>query len=187
VLATGFLDDPLYTYIFAEEEDRRTGLTALFAALAKYTLVFGVCYTTPDLAGVACWLGPGNTEVTFWRAMRTAFGLQTSVARFPAGTRNRFLGVIGYADEAHKRLLQRPHWYLWALGVDPHRQGQGIGSSLIRPILERADEEGLPCYLETETEGNVRFYERRGFGVLESGEIPGHDLALRTMVREPGA
>jgi MFS family permease len=53
---------------------------------------------------------------------------------------------------------RKPHWYLWLLGVDPDRQGQGVGSALLAPILARADAEGLPCALETLTERNVWFY-----------------------------
>lgn len=31
-----------------------------------------------------------------------------------------------------------PHWYLFAIGVDPSTQGQGFGSDLIRHGLDRA-------------------------------------------------
>ena len=187
VLACAFQDDPLFAYILADEEERRTHSPNLFAALVTYTLVYGDCTTTPELEGAACWLRPGKTELTFWRILRTGFGLQTSVARFTPQARERFLGVMGYADDVHKRLMDRPHWYLWALGVDPGRQGRGIGSALLKPALRRADEEGFPCYLETQTEANVRFYEKRAFSVLESGDVPGHGVPFWTMVREPGS
>jgi len=185
VLARAFQDDPLYAYILADEEERRTRLPALFTALVRYTCVYGECTTTRALAGAACWLRPGKTDLTFWRILRTGFGLQASVARFSPQARDRFLGVMGYADDLHKRLMHGPHWYLWALGVDPDQQGTGIGSALLRPVLNRADELDLPCYLETQSEPNVRFYEKRGFGVLEFGDVPGHGVPFWTMAREP--
>jgi ribosomal protein S18 acetylase RimI-like enzyme len=80
---------------------------------------------------------------------------------------------------------KRPHWYLMALGVEPARQGQGIGGRLIRPVLAQADRAGVLCYLETETERNVAFYQKHGFVVAESGPVPGHNLPLWMMVREP--
>ena len=185
ILARAFQDDPLYAYILPDDQERHAHLPALFTALVKYTLVYGECTTTRALGGAACWLRPGNTDVTFWRILRTGFGLQTSVARISPQDRKRFLALMGYADDVHKRLMGRPHWYLWALGVHPDQQGQGIGSALLKPILDRADEEGLPCYLETQTEPNARFYEKRGFSVIESGDVPSHGVTFWTMVREP--
>jgi GNAT superfamily N-acetyltransferase len=53
------------------------------------------------------------------------------------------------------------------IGVDPPRQGQGIGSALMRPQLEKADGARLPCYLETDRPEDVVFYEKHGFAVVE--------------------
>jgi GNAT superfamily N-acetyltransferase len=186
VLARAFQHDPLYSYILAKPDERRSRTPAMFTAVVRYSMLYGDCTTTRDLAGVACWLRPGRTTVTLWRIVRAGLGLQTSVARFSAPARQRFLSVMGYAEETHKRLMTRPHWYLWALGVEPDCQGQGIGTAILRPVLERADRDGTPCYLETQTEANVRFYERRGFAVLEAGEVPGHRVPFWTMVREAG-
>jgi GNAT superfamily N-acetyltransferase len=186
MLARAFQSDPLYSYILPDAEARRLHNPPMFAALVRYSLIYGECTTTPDLGGAACWLRPGRTRLTLWRVLRAGLGLQTSVARFPSEARQRFLSVMGYADETHERLMGRPHWYLWALGVEPGRQGQGIGGALLRPVLDRADEDGIACYLETQTEPNVRFYERRGFTVIEDGPVPGHGVPFWTMVRGPG-
>lgn len=185
VLARAFDADPLYAYILADAQERRRGLQEMFVALVKYTLLYGVCHATPDIDGAACWLRPGKTRVTLWRMVRSGMGLWTAISRFSPEARQRFMGVMGYADDVHKRLMERPHWYLWALGVEPARQGQGIGSALLPPVLARADADGLPCYLETQTEPNVCFYERRGFRVLEAGDVPGHGVPFWAMMRDP--
>ena len=65
-----------------------------------------------------------------------------------------------------------PHLYLSVLGVDPPRQGQGVGSRLIAPGLELCDREGVPAYLETARERNVVFYERHGFRVMRDLRLP---------------
>ncbi|MGZ5348523.1 MAG: GNAT family N-acetyltransferase, partial [Solirubrobacterales bacterium] len=46
-------------------------------------------------------------------------------------------------------------------------QRSGAGTALIRPGLERADAEGMPCYLETQRRSNIPFYERFGFELVE--------------------
>lgn len=56
----------------------------------------------------------------------------------------------------------------------------------MQPALARADANGLPCYLETQSADNVRFYERYGFRVAHEGEVPGHPLKMWAMIRRPG-
>jgi GNAT superfamily N-acetyltransferase len=53
------------------------------------------------------------------------------------------------------------------VGVDPERQGQGVGSAIIREGLALADRESRPCYLETSEPRNLAFYQRLGFVVLQ--------------------
>jgi ribosomal protein S18 acetylase RimI-like enzyme len=52
------------------------------------------------------------------------------------------------------------------IGVDPPRQGQGVGSALITPGLRKADASRLPCYLETDKPEDVIFYQKHGFEVV---------------------
>jgi GNAT superfamily N-acetyltransferase len=72
-----------------------------------------------------------------------------------------------------------------ALGVSPQMQGKGIGSKLIEPVLQRADAMGYKCYLETETEINVKFYEKNSFHVEQEFIEPKHGLKYWAMIRNP--
>jgi hypothetical protein len=51
-------------------------------------------------------------------------------------------------------------------------------------VLARVDEEGLPCYLETLEEKNVRLYEHFGFKMIEKSAIPETGLTNWAMLRE---
>ena len=51
-------------------------------------------------------------------------------------------------------------------------------------MLDRIDEAGLPCYLETLEEQNVRLYEHFGFVVAEESAIPRTNLTNWAMLRE---
>lgn len=62
-----------------------------------------------------------------------------------------------------------------------------MGGALLTPIFQRADQEGLPCYLETFVSANVPFYEHRGFKVVEAGVEPQSQVAFWAMKREPHA
>jgi hypothetical protein len=52
-------------------------------------------------------------------------------------------------------------------------------------MLARIDEAGLPCYLETLEEQNIRLYEHFGFTVAEESAIPETSLTNWAMLREP--
>lgn len=63
------------------------------------------------------------------------------------------------------------HWHVDPLGVSPERQGQGIGSKLLRYFCNLVDKNKDAAYLETDSESNVRLYERFGFKVIETEPI----------------
>lgn len=183
MLARAFQLDPAYTSIFPDSGERERALQLLFGAVVGYSLVYGLIHTTPAVEGVACWLSPGNAEITLWRMLRTGLGLQRAVARFNPQARQEVLAALAYMDEIHKRAAPEPHWYLWALGVEPDCQGQGIGSRLLQPVLTQADNDGISCYLETQTERNVAFYRKRGFEVVSDGVVPDQGIRVWTMLR----
>jgi ribosomal protein S18 acetylase RimI-like enzyme len=87
-------------------------------------------------------------------------------------------------EPTHERLVPEPHWYLMILGVDPPHQGRGVGGTLIRPTLARADAEGVRCYLETAKERNLAFYRRHGFEVAAEDDVP-DGPHVWMMTREP--
>jgi len=99
-------------------------------------------------------------------------------------SRGRFLREMKQIDQIHCEIMPKPHWYLWALGVAPEHQGQGIGGDLLSPTLMQVQEMGFPCYLETETEGNVAFYTKRGFEVAHEEEFSESGFRLWFMVRK---
>ena len=70
------------------------------------------------------------------------------------------------------------------LGVDPPRQGEGLGSALMQPVLELCDRERVPAYLESSKERNVDFYARHGFRVTSELRLP-KGPAMWPMWRNP--
>ena len=79
---------------------------------------------------------------------------------------------------------EEPHWYLPFIGVDPARQGTGLGSMLLRMSLSKFETAKLPIYLESTNPKNQLFYERHGFELI--GEISVSDCPpIIPMVRRP--
>lgn len=184
-LTRAFLDDPLWTFLLPDAETRAENLRRLWAGVLRFSQVYGVIYTTPGTQGVACWIAPGRSRMSLWQQVRTGMALPRAVISFPRGDRRRALTGLRLIDRAHRELAKEPHWYLMALGVAPESQRQGIGGSLLEPVLRKAGQHGLPCYLDTETEANVAFYGKRGFEVVHEGILRGSSPQMWLMVRRP--
>jgi len=184
VLARAFHDDPHWSWVLPCESRRAQALPWFMEAWAKYCCKCGQAYTTAGkVEGAAFWIPPGRYPQNLVRMMLS--GLMLVPLRFgPAGFARLMSGIACY-ERLHKRDVPPRHWYLSTLGVDPPRQGQGIGGALLRPVLARADAEGLFCYLETEKEQNVRFYRRHGFEVAVEHDLPKGGPHFWTMRRKP--
>ncbi len=81
--------------------------------------------------------------------------------------------------------MDRPHAYLWFLGVRPEAQGRGLGSRLLSVGTRRLDAAGEPAYLETQTERNLGLYRRHGFEVISEHKARPDAPILWSMWREP--
>lgn len=168
VLARGFRDDPNFVYLFAKEEVRVRGLPRVFAAGLRDALDFGHVYAASrdgELVGVAAWLLPGAFPLSPWRQLRAAPDMVRILAAAPRSTRRLLRFTTGVA-RAHP---SQPYWYLEVVGVEPGAQGLGIGTRLLEPVLALADEAGQLCYLETDGERNVAWYQGFGFEVRGAG------------------
>jgi len=183
MLARAFFDDPMVMYVIPDPEKRRRHLPWFFSLATRYGQPYGESFTTPgNVDGAAIWLPPGRAMTSSLRMIR--LGLLLAPFKFGLPTFMRFMNTTNQLERLHKRDVSPEHWYLFVLGVDPARQGQGVGGTIISPILERADRDRLPCYLETAKERNVTFYRKHGFEVVVEGRV-GDSPPYWTMKRDP--
>jgi ribosomal protein S18 acetylase RimI-like enzyme len=170
-LAHAFHDDPLMVYAIPDPSERTRLLPDLYARMIRFGVLTGEVYVTAGaVEGVALWLPP---NVKWARENIEASGMHETPTLIGNDAYQRYREVVGREWQARERDMTDPCWYLFLLGVEPRRQLQGLGSALMRPILERADREKVACYLETENERNVAFYRRQGFDVIVNGEEAG--------------
>ena len=185
-LARAFHDDPLQCYVFPDPAERASRSAAHFLPLLRYGLQFGEVLTTDGPpAGAAVWLGPSAWEITPERA--AASGLDGLPETLGAAAAERFFSALAAVEPHHYRDVPPDHWYVMVVGVSPEAQGKGLGRALLQPMIDRAEEEGLPCYLETAQPRNVEFYKRLGFQPLVETVEPQSGLRLWTFRRDPGA
>jgi ribosomal protein S18 acetylase RimI-like enzyme len=184
VLARALYDDPNWLWILPDESRRAQVLPWFMKAWTGYCRRHGAAHaTTGKVEGAALWIPPGKYPPSAVRLILA--GMIFIPLKFGRAAFARMIRGVNYETRLHKRDVPARHWYLATLGVEPARQGRGIGSALIRPVLARADAEGLPCYVETEKERNVLFYRRHGFEVVVESDVPNGGPHMWTMKREP--
>ena len=181
-LAAAFVADPVFDW-FSRPDDRRAAARLhFFRHLMKELIVdVGEVMRPSTGGGAAVWmrsesLGP-NPFIKELAALPMLLGL-TGWRRFP-----RMLRLRDVMDSHHP--MERPHDYLWFLGVTPDAQGHGVGSRLIKARLDALDAKGRPAFLETATEANVRLYSRHGFEVIGEYSPPPDGPKNWAMWREP--
>lgn len=157
-----FRDEPPFADMFRGPR-REEQVKYFIRCSCAYALLFGEGYATPERDGVALWLLPGNTTMTFGRMFRA--GMLSAPLRLGLNAFSRFMGFTQHTDEIHKKSAPMPHYYLFMLGVCPAAQGKGVGARLLADMLRIVDLKGMPAYLETQNERNVGFYQKFGFEV----------------------
>ncbi|MCK4274052.1 MAG: GNAT family N-acetyltransferase [Dehalococcoidales bacterium] len=182
-LAKAFQDYPLSAYFFPDGSERERIQPVTFQSLIRYGIRYGEVYaTSPNLEGVAVWFPSDRRRRTLWSEIRSRRFLLLFRVRREVISRQKAYG--DYAESVRKRCAPFPHLYLQVLGVDPVHQGRGYSSLLLRAMFARIDEEGLPCFLETQVGKNVALYQHLGFRVVEEGIVPGSNVNSWAMLRD---
>ena len=171
-LAKALENDPTAEYFFPNVSKRLGRLRWLYRVCLRYALRYGAVDTVERVDGVAVWFRPEFTAWTWPRMFRT--GMLAAPWAVGWSATRRILTFIRASAAVHSRAIAGPHWYLSTLGVRPECQGQGLGASLVRHGLRRAQADGLPCYLETTTERAVAFYLKNGFQLVRQGRVTGN-------------
>jgi ribosomal protein S18 acetylase RimI-like enzyme len=66
---------------------------------------------------------------------------------------------------------KNPISYLWFIGVKCQRQKKGIGSALIKELIDECELLKRPIYLETSMDRNLPFYKKFGFEIFHSLQL----------------
>jgi ribosomal protein S18 acetylase RimI-like enzyme len=166
-LARAFYDDPVAMWAFRHDELRPDALERFQATRVRQLLGEEEVWMAEDHACAALWAPPGRWRTTLRQdaALLRAFTHPRLVSRLG-------LVALGLLDVERKHPHDPPHYYLAMLGTHPDHQGQGLGSALMRPVLERCDADGVGAFLESSKERNVDFYARHGFRVVQEIRLP---------------
>ncbi|MFC1956242.1 GNAT family N-acetyltransferase [Chloroflexota bacterium] len=185
VLADAFQHDPLWNKIFEGESDLETRFRAFFEVPVRYCLKYGDVYApSENLEGAVAWVSGKYADMTMWRILCS--GAMGAAIRMGANASKKMGPVFKpVTEDRNEHMAGRTFLYLLVVGVATKLQGNGLGKKLIGAAIEKSEREGIPLYLETEIEENVKMYKHFGFQLLKKITLPIVNLPLWEMVREP--
>jgi ribosomal protein S18 acetylase RimI-like enzyme len=163
-LLLSFSTDPCVRYIFPKPREFMAGWPVFVMGMGGRGMDHGTAFASEDGAAVSLWL-PAGVEPD----LETMLGALVDVPE----AKGAVLAQVG--EQIRGYHPEEPHWYLAAVGVDPSRQGEGLGSAMIKEGLRLCDAQGLPAYLESSNPRNIPLYERHGFeviGVVQPEDYP---------------
>lgn len=177
VAACSHVSDPAMAWIYRTTSQRQRNLTRLFCLALDDVIEVGtidVARSAGRIVAVAAWLPPGSYPIPPRRQLRSGPAFVRLIAGAPRAT-PRLLRFLGTANAS---LPAGPTWQLSVVGVTPQRQGEGIGSRVVR---SRLDSVGA-VHLETWNPANLPFYEALGLRPTDTDLPLGSDGPRRWRV-----
>ena len=179
LLARSFASQPLTRWMLGDDERALRKGERILQLDFENALQYDLMFTTTNLQGAAIW-NPPERRQTAWQG----FVWLPRLIRIIGISRNLPAQLESFR-RLEKLFPRIPNYYLSMLAVDLASQGRGIGSALIKPVLELCDKRGIIAYTVTDMETNVVFYQKQGFHVQDTIPIRRACLRAWTMLREP--
>ncbi|MCX5770257.1 MAG: GNAT family N-acetyltransferase [Candidatus Hydrogenedentes bacterium] len=188
VLSRAFGDDPMWSFLEPDPSQRLRKSAWALDHWSRVLAPLGASWVAEDagaVVGAALWFPPGKFEVSLGRMLRAGY------FRMPVELGFRWMlrswGIFREGVNHQVALMrQEPHWVLDVLGVDPARQGSGVGGKLIKTGLALADAQGVASFVVTHKKANVGFYERFGFVLVDECRVSGGGPVAYSLRRPVG-
>lgn len=177
ITTEAFSEDPVLTWMMGTQR----GLKSVFRTLAREVYIpKGECHIIPG-KGATMWepwgadASPGTLQLLMFALGQTLYGSDGAMQR---GMKSAEVMAANHPKDRH--------WYLFTIGTTKSARGQGVGKTLLRPVLEACDRDGMPAYLENSNPDNSGFYRAHGFErMAEPFELADGSPCMEPMWREP--
>jgi GNAT superfamily N-acetyltransferase len=184
VLADAFVAEPIFTWLMRDDQRRSSARLRFFRVILREAAFPDGEIEQPVVGGAAAVWIPSEklTGQPLSRELRALPMLvnTTGLARF-----GRLFPLRAAMDAHHP--MERPHDYLWFLGVRPELQGKGLGSRLLAQRTARLDAQARAGFLETAALRNLPLYHRHGFEIVDQYKPRPDGPLIYAMWREPKA
>ena len=163
-----FFDDPFVRTFFPDDAEYRLrapwlNKMMLWSLGASYNMTEVCCDANGAVLSTACWEPCHMSVGAIFRCLYMfAWLLGTLGIRKTA-----LFGAVLFKLEAKRHKHAPTAHHLQLLGTSPDHQSKGLGATSMMFGIRRAEQQGVPCYLESSNPKNVPFYKRHGFKIVE--------------------
>lgn len=161
VLGRAFRNDPMILWPMTKVPDMESRIAFFYETIYDAFMESGMMWEAGEGAGFANWVPPGGAG----EVLENTDAIMEALRPLTDDGGGRYEVMWAWIEDR----VPADVMYLDMLGVEPARQGEGIGTALMRFGLARAAAVGADAFLETAVESNVAYYERFGFRVVEEG------------------
>ena len=160
-IVTAFSGDPVMRWAMPDAQQYLTYAPEFVRRFGGKAFEGQSAFAVEGFMGAALWLRPGvepdgeSLAELMQRAM-------------PEEDQEKVSNLFDKMAEYHPH---EPLWYLPMIGVDPVRQGMGLGSALLAHALAVVDREAKPAYLEATSDRSRDLYARYGFDVTGTIQV----------------
>ena len=175
-----FADDASLRYLLGDVSEKARNRYCQ----TTYRSMFGeaiMISTDSEIDNLIVLCPPGYRGIPTMRFLRSG-GLAT-VFGLGLGAMKRSIAFEKNAVAVRNRYSDDKTWYLMTFAVRAGKTHQGLGSAILRPILEWMDKNHYSVYLETDKAVNVEMYEHFGFQVVDICMVPGSQIKQYGMLR----
>jgi GNAT superfamily N-acetyltransferase len=161
ILVNSFRDNKSVNYIIQQDRKKELRLRRLMEYSHDVCKLYGDVFITEDKTGCALIVKPDKKKATL-----KAIFLDIKFVINCLGLSN----VKKAMSREAKIKSHHPEgllYYLWFIGVDPNKQSQGIGSSLLKEVIAEGQKESRIICLETSTLKNIPWYQSFGFNIYQ--------------------
>ncbi|WP_058306149.1 GNAT family N-acetyltransferase [Gracilibacillus massiliensis] len=183
LLSSAFEHDPMFVHFLSNKKTSKKLITFI---IKQNRLLDGLALT--DDKSVPSYVAivdrPKNLRnVSIWAKVKLNIEMFLLLFQLPFHVL-RFL--TKYQKATFSVAPNQPHYYLTMIGVDPPHQGKGIGIKVLREIhkIAESSQPAYPVALDTENPQNIAFYERVGYGLMDTKTIDGLEIyCMRRVVK----
>ena len=165
ILAESFNDNQSVNYIVKQDKKRKQRIRKLMEYSFDNCYLYGEVFLTDEKSGCALILFPDKKKNNLKSIL-----LDIKLIVSCIGISNAKKAMVR-ESKIKKLQTKKLMYYLWFIGVDQDQQNMGIGSALIKEVIEDANSKQRPVYLETSTLKNIPWYEKFGFTIYNKLDL----------------
>ena len=172
IIVDSFKDNNSVKYVVKNDSKELKRIQYLVSYSFDVCMESGQVWMDDDQYSCAMWLYQHQKKSNLKSTLRDIGLIFNSVGVSQIGK------VLKRESRINAEHLDSKFLYLWYIGVDTTKQGQGRGTQLLQEVIATAKNKNLPLYLETSVDRNIPWYEQHGFAVYQNLPFPNHQLRM---------